>query len=182
MKAPLPHVETITADQLRGIIEGLGCHAPPAPELAALAATLTGWQACNDAEEWGCYVRVEDVKGGPARVDKVPPWLRLTFDADKRLLGHPRPGKKHKWPIDHPRHGEKDWRKKDCHDLVLDIAPRFRGMMQKANPGRPFRDKGGPIARFIAAVIPLVFPDQRLSAAAVGQYLARVAKKRDHNF
>jgi hypothetical protein len=141
MKAPPGHVEPITAGQLRKIIKGLGYCPPSDSELAVLAATLTGWQSCNDAPEWGCHVRVENVKdkGGPARVDKVPPWLRLTFDADKRALGHPRPGMKDKWPIDHPRYGEKDWRKKDCHDLVLDIAPRFRGMMQKANPGRPSR-------------------------------------------
>jgi hypothetical protein len=180
MKAPPPHVDPITADKLREIIAKLKrCHPPPDHELGMLAAVLTGWQSCNLPDDCGqgreFFTRVEDVEGGPAR-DKVPPWLRLTFDADKRLIGHPRPGMKHKWLVGHPRHGEKNWRKNGWHDLALDIAPRFREMMQKEgrNPGRLFRDRGGPVERFVAAVIPLVFPDQHLSAAVVGQYLHRL--------
>jgi hypothetical protein len=186
MRAPPGHVEPITADRLHKIIKCLGYCPPSDAKLVVLAAVLTGMQSCNLPDDWGrdFFTRVEDVKGGPARVDKVPPWLRLTFDADKRALGHPRPGMKHKWPIGHPRHGEKDWRKKDWRDLARNIGPRVRQMMIAANPGRQrFGYRDGPVTGFIVEVIPLVFPDQESTVDAVGQYLARVlSEKRDCNF
>jgi hypothetical protein len=188
MKAPPPHVAPITADRLRGIIAKLkGYDPPPDHELDMLAAVLTGWQSCSLPDDCGqgreFLTHVEDGQGGPARVDKVPPWLRLTFDADKRLIGHPRPGMKHKWPIGHPRHGEKDWREKGWRDLARDIGPRLRQMMIAANRGsrQRFGYRDGPVAGFIAEVIPLVFPGQESTVDAVGQYLARV-EKRDCNF
>jgi hypothetical protein len=169
MKAPPEHVEPITAGQLRKIIKGLGKRysPPPDPELAVLAAVLTGWQSCNDDPEWGDPAFVVSVydERGRARIDKTPPWLRLGFDADKRALGHLRR------------------RKRDRRDLARDIGPRFQQMMQGANPGLPFGSRDGPVARFIAAVIPLVFPGQHSSVPAVGQLLhrrdTRSLKKRD---
>lgn len=165
MKAPPPHVAPITTGQLRKIIAGLGKrYCPPsANELAVLAAVLTGMQSCNLIDDLGqgpeFFTRVEDVKGGPARIHKEPPWLQLTFDADKRAIGH-------------PRRRKKTWR-----DLAPDIAAEFRKAMRPTNLHEPFRDRDGPVAAFVAAVVPLIFPDQRPSAGAVGQCLARRAAK-----
>jgi hypothetical protein len=177
MKAP-PNagtVQPITADQLRKIIEGLQCssqvrgrrrpaprrwrcHVPSDDKLSVAAATLTGMRSCNldPCQEWGNH-RVE--VRGRARIETVPPWLPLAFDATARAIGHPRKKKK-------------GWR-----DFAPDIAALFRGMMEEANPGRPFRDRDGPLADFVATVIPLIFPNEKPSASAVGQYLARWRRK-----
>jgi hypothetical protein len=151
-------VQPITADKLRKIIEGLQCHVPSDDKLSVAAAMLTGMQSCNldPCQEWGDY-RVEE--RGRARIETVPSWLRLTFDADKRAIGHPRKKKK-------------GWR-----DFASDIADLFRGMMEEANPGQGFGDRDGPLADFVAAVIPLIFPNEEPSGSAVGQCLARRRKR-----
>jgi hypothetical protein len=144
-----------------------------------LAAVLTGMQSCNDPDDWGqggefevCVeattkgspAYIEGIKGSPARSDKRGLRPRLTFDTDKRAIGH-------------RRRDERDWR-----DFDSDIAAEFRKAMETTNRDEPFGDRGGPVERFVAAVVPLIFPDQHPSADAVGQHLARVAKKRDRNF
>jgi hypothetical protein len=161
----------IKAGQLRKIIEGLKGrphNSPPDHELSVLAAVLTGIQSCNLPDDWGrggdFYAHVdaiEGIKGTPARFgDKgPPPQPRLTFDAGKRLIGHPR-RKQRKWS-----------------DFEPDIAARFQQMMKAANPGQEFRDRDGPVADFVAAVAPLVFPGQKTTAGAVGQRLARRRRK-----
>lgn len=168
MTAAPASVQPITVEQLRGIVEGLGKYkVPPDDALAVLAAVLTGWQSCNDAVKWDYRV----VEHGRARIENLPPGLRLTFDADARAIGHPRPRRGNR--------GQTRIREKGWHDLAPDVAARFREMMTKANPGQGFGDRGGPVAHFVAAVIPLVFADQMPDANTIGQFLARHRREQE---
>jgi hypothetical protein len=172
MKASPPHVAPITADQLRRIIEGLGdrYRVPSSDALNVLAAVLTGMQSCNDPDDWGrggefevrveattkgSPAHIEGIKGSPARLDKRGLLPRLTFDADKRTIGHPR----------RRRRG-----------LLPDIAAEFRKAMKPTNPNAPLGDRDGPVADFVAAVIPLIFQGHRLSASAAGQRITRARR------
>lgn len=169
MNVPSDDLQPITAEQLRKIIEGLEsrCKVPPVDELAVLAAALTGLQYCNlpPDQEWDrdFPTRVTDVTSRRDTVRKTSPRLRPTFDIDERTRDDGT-------TIGHPRHDEKDWR-----DLAPDIAARFR----RVYPGQEFGDRGGPVARFAAAVIPLIFPGQNPDADTVGQYLARHRRKQE---
>jgi hypothetical protein len=74
--------------------------------------------------------------------------------------------------IELPGHSAEDW-----HPLALEIAIRFQGMMEEANPyrreGKGFGYQGGIVESFVAAVIPLVLPGQRPLPETVGRFLAR---------
>jgi hypothetical protein len=156
MKAPPAHAKSITAEQLLEIIEGLGLPPPQDNELAAQAVEFTKMQRCNDPpsrwwENPGDFtLRVND---GPAR-PQTPVHLQAAYVRGQAIP----PWKRRK----------KDWR-----DLAPDIAAGFRRLY----PGETFGDRDGPLARFVAGVIPLIFPDQRKSGRAVGLYLRRWSRK-----
>jgi hypothetical protein len=160
MKAPPNPVRPIRAYRLRRIINGLGprYQLPSSGALRVLAAALTGMQSCNDPVQWDpdFEVRSFDEYGHEhlrLRTRK-PVWLRL-----KSATGSPKR------------------RQKSLGNLLPDIAAEFRKAMKPTNPNEPFGDRDGPVADFVAAVIPLIFPGQELSADAVGQRLARRQKK-----
>src|SRR5205823_6443050 len=121
-----------------------------------LATEFTKMQRCNDPppgwwEDPGDFtIRVND---GRAR-SQTPVHLQGAY-----ARGQARP----------PR----ERRKKDWRDLAPDIAAGYRRLY----PDETFRDRDGPLARFVAEVIRLIFPGQRPSVSAVGQYLARWSHK-----
>jgi hypothetical protein len=125
--------------------------------MAREAVEFTKMQRCNDPpspwwENPGDFtLRVNE---GPAR-SQTPVHLRAAYAHGRALPPWER-------------------RKKDWRDLAPDIAAGFRRLY----PDETFRDRDGPLARFVAEVIPLIFPDQRPSASAVGQFLARKTRAR----
>jgi len=146
----------ITADQLLEILANLGLPLPPNRELAALAAELTKLQCCNDP--WPGWWENPNyftigIKGGPTRT-QTPVHLQVAY-----ARGQAKPP----W----------ERRKTNWRDLAPDIAAGFRRLY----PDETFGDRDGAVAAFIAAVIPLIFPGQRPSANAIGQYLARWLRK-----
>lgn len=172
MKAPPDTVRPIAVEQVREIIEGLKYPLPTSDKLSEMAALLTGMQSCNRdpvvelASE--PEVRVKGVVVGRDRVTRltgketvtrVPVHLRFAFArGDMKHWGKRR---------------QRGWR-----DFAPDIAARFRQAMKGVGPDLPLGDRDGPVASFVAAVVPLAFPGQRPSAGAVGQLLARRRKAR----
>jgi hypothetical protein len=163
-KPPPATVQPITAAKLREILKSkhvmgrYSYHVPLSHELSVLAAVLTGWQSCNlePDREWASYPCTREFTHQDQEVassSRVPFWLRIKFDVDRRAIGHP----------DY----ERGWR-----DAAHDIAARLRPAMERANPGRRF-GKGGPIARFIAEVVPLIFPGKMPLSADVRQHLVQ---------
>jgi hypothetical protein len=169
VKAPPDATQPITADRLRKIMVDLGFLVPPSGELGEMAAAFAVMQLFNRdprvelASEPGVSVksvvtsrdRVARLTGKET-ITKVPIHLRPAF----------------------ARGDMKHWRQKNWRDFAPDIAARFRQAMKKMDPNLPLGDRDGPVASFVAAVIPLIFPDQRPSASAVGQFLARKTRAR----
>jgi hypothetical protein len=127
---------------------------PGEPELAALAAELTGYQYCNilpEREFKDFPIRVTDVLGNAYDI-KAPLWPGdPPFDWGKRAFGH-------------PRHFKKTW-----HDLVPDLAAAFRKALRLANPGRRFGHYA--IASFLEQAI-FRITGETPSAATIGRELA----------
>jgi hypothetical protein len=160
MKGPPEHVEQITADRLREVIVGLKCPAPSKNELSEMAAAYAAMQLFDRdpkvelASEPGVSAR--NIVTGKVRVTNVPVHLRHVV----------------------ARGATKHWKQKNWSDRAPDIAAPFRRAMKGVDPNLPLRDRDGPVARFVAAVIPLIFPGQHPSVSAVGQVLARKTRAR----
>jgi hypothetical protein len=148
--------------QLRKIIEGVGgrCKVVVSDdELAVFAAALAGWRDGNvPPRGWWENPGEFSVCADGVR-HSVPVHLQHAVER-----GQVKPA----GPI-----GRLKRRKRKWHDLAPDIAAWFRRM----SPGQEFGDRDGPVARFVAAVIPLAFPDQNPDVGTVGQYLARHQQK-----
>jgi hypothetical protein len=168
MKAPPVRVEPITADQLRGIIEGLGERyvVPSDDDMARLAAVYTGMQYCNlpPGEEYpGFPIRLLDVRGNEVIIQAPlwPPGVRpCDWDDRAFAFGHPRFEKPTNW-----------------NDLAADMAAEFRRAMEPTNPRRSFGKKY-VVAQFLEKVIPLIFADQKPSDRTIWQQLARPYKRK----
>jgi hypothetical protein len=66
---------------------------------------------------------------------------------------------------------------KDWHDIAYSVAQIFRTAMQAHNPNEVFgRSNGGPVPRFVAAVMPTITGGEFPTLAAVAQHLKRVVK------
>jgi hypothetical protein len=150
---------SVTAYQLLEIIRGLKLRPPPDKELAVLVAMLAGMRYCNEPTE------MLDEHGRFLRHAQRPPHLRPLFDAEARAIGHPRP-RRGTARLTHRR--PKKWQ-----DFAPEIAARFRAMY----PDQEFGDREGPLAGFVAAVVPSIFPKQKPSVRAVGLLLARRKKR-----
>jgi hypothetical protein len=157
MKAPPDAIRPITIERVREIIRDAGLHAPAEDELSVLVAMLAGMQSrCNrdPLAELASEPAVVDARG---RVTKVPVHLRFAFArGDMRHWGD-----------------RKTW-----HNFAPEVAVQLQPMMKKANPDGPkFCDRDGPLPELIADMLQLVFPDQEITASAVGQYVARWRRK-----
>jgi hypothetical protein len=136
---------------------------PGEPELAVLAAELTGYQYCNilpEQEFKDFPIRVTDVLGNVYDI-KAPLWPGdPPVDWDKRVFDDPR-----RRAFGHARRFRRTW-----HDLVPDLAAAFRKALRPANPDRQF-GLNYAIASFLEQAIPRI-TGETPSAATIGRELA----------